>query len=95
VGDAALTYDFPCPVGDGSGPSLDVAFGGIKNIDHGTAHMVETVIFSNLAVGRDGTFATGLSGVRIQGGFHCAGHAEAAGIFEQSDIVGAFSATRQ
>ena len=94
VGDAVLNYDLPS-AGDGSGAPLDVAFGGIKNIDRGTAHGVETVIFSNLAVGPDGTFATGQSGARIQGGFHGAGHAEAAGIFEQSDIVGAFGARRQ
>ena len=93
VGDAALTYDFPA--GNGSGPSLHVAFGGITNIDRGTAHTVETVIFSNLAVGSDGTFARGQSGARIQGAFHGPGHAEAAGIFEQSDIVGAFGARRQ
>jgi len=94
VGDAVLTYDFPSQ-GDGSGPSLDAAFGGIRNIDRGTAHTVETVIFSDLAVAADGTFARGQSGARIQGGFHGPGHAEAAGIFEQSDIVGAFGAKRQ
>ena len=88
VGTAALNYDMA--VG-----GLDAAFSGIKNIDRGTAHDVETVIFSNLAVGPDGTFATGESGTRIQGGFYGTGHAEAAGIFEQSDIVGAFGATRQ
>ena len=88
VGTAALNYDMA--VG-----GLDAAFSGIKNIDRGTAHDVETVIFSNLAVGPDGTFATGESGARIQGGFYGTGHAEAAGIFEQSDIVGAFGATRQ
>ena len=94
VGDAALTYDFPAG-SDGSGPSLDVVFGGIKNIDRGTAHAIETVLFSNLAVGPDGTFASGRSGARIQGGFYGHGHAEVAGIFEQSEIVGAFGATRQ
>ena len=88
VGTAALNYDMA--VG-----GLDAAFSDIKNIDRGTAHDVETVIFSNLAVGPDGTFATGESGTRIQGGFYGTGHAEAAGIFEQSDIVGAFGATRQ
>ncbi|MDE0388712.1 MAG: hypothetical protein OXI75_08435 [Rhodospirillales bacterium] len=94
VGDAALTYDFPFGA-DGSRASLDVAFGGIKNIDRGTAHTVETVLFENLAVDPDGTFARGEAGARIQGGFFGPGHAEAAGIFEQSDIVGAFGAKRQ
>ena len=94
VGDAALTYDFPS-AGDGSGPSLDAAFAGIRNIDRGTAHTIETVIFSDLEVGLDGTFARGQSGARIQGGFYGPGHAEAGGIFEQSGIVGAFGAKRQ
>ena len=88
VGTAALNYDMA--VG-----GLDAAFSGVKNIDRGTAHDVETVIFSNLVVGPDGTFATGESGTRIQGGFYGTGHAEVAGIFEQSDIVGTFGATQQ
>ena len=92
VGDAVLTYQFPT---QGSGHTLDAAFGGIKNIDRGTPHGVETVLFENVAVGPDGTFATGQSGARIQGAFYGPGHAETAGIFEQSDIVGAFGATRQ
>ena len=92
VGDAVLTYQFPT---QGSGHTLDAAFGGIKNIDRGTAHGVETVLFENVAVAEDGTFARGTSGARIQGGFYGPGHAEAAGIFEHSNIVGAFGARRQ
>ena len=88
VGTAALNYDM------GAG-GLDAAFSGIRNIDRGTAHGVEALIFSDLPVGPDGTFARGESGARIQGGFHGPGHAEASGIFEQSDIVGAFGARRQ
>ncbi len=88
VGTAALNYDM-----DAGG--LDAAFSGIRNIDRGMAHGVETVTFSDLAVQPDGTFARGGSGTRIQGGFYGPGHAEAAGIFEQSDIVGAFGAKRQ
>ena len=88
VGTAALNYDM------GAG-GLDAGFSGITNIDRGTAHAVEAVIFSDLAVGPDGTFARGQSGTRIQGGFYGPGHAEAAGIFEQSGIVGAFGAKRQ
>ena len=88
VGKAALNYDMA--VG-----ALDAAFSSIKNIDRGTAYPVETLTFSDLAVGQDGTFSIGQSGTRIQGGFQGPGHAEVAGIFEQSDIVGAFGATRQ
>ena len=88
VGTAALNYDMTAGV-------LDAGFSGIKNIDRGTAHSVEAVIFSDLEVGADGTFSRGQSGVRIQGGFYGPGHAEAGGIFEQSDIVGAFGVKRQ
>ena len=88
VGTAALNYDM-------AAGGLDAGFSGIKNIDRRMAHSVETVIFSDLAVGPDGTFSSGQSGTRIQGGFYGPGHAEAAGIFEQSNIVGAFGAKRQ
>ena len=94
VGDAARSLDFPAG-GDGPSPSLDIVFGGIMNIDRGTAHGVETVLFSDLTVGPDGTFSQGRSGTRIQGGFHGHGNAEAAGIYQRSDIVGAFGTTRQ
>ena len=94
VGDAALTYDFPSE-GDGSRPSLDVAFGGIRNIDRRAAHTVETVLFENVEVSVDGTFGAGFVGSRIQGAFYGSDHAEAAGIFEQQDIVGAFGAHRR
>ena len=92
AGDAVLTYEFPT---QGSGHTLDAAFGGITNIDRGTAHTVETVLFESVAVGPDGTFARGQTGARIQGGFFGPHHAEAAGIFEYRDIVGAFGARRQ
>ena len=88
VGTAALNYDMTAGV-------LDAGFSGIKNIDRGTAHSVEAVIFSDLEVGADGTFSRGQSGARIQGGFYGPDHAEAGGIFEQSDIVGAFGVKRQ
>ena len=92
VGDAVLTYEFPT---QGSGHTLDAAFGGIKNIDRGTVHAVETVLFENVAVAADGTFERGQAGARIQGGFYGPGHAEAAGTFEQSGMVGAFGARRR
>ena len=88
VGTAALNYDM-------TAGGLDAAFSGIRNIDRGTAHSTQTVLFSDLDVGPDGTFSRGQSGARIQGGFYGPDHAEAAGVFEQSDIVGAFGAKRQ
>ena len=87
-GIAALNYDL-------ASDTLDVAFSSIKNIDRLTAHTTETVMFQNLRIGSSGTFEAGLAGNRIQGGFYGPGHAEAAGIFEQSNIVGAFGAKRQ
>ena len=88
VGDAALNYDFSLDV-------LDVAFSSIVNIDRGRAHSVALVRFEDLQIGRRGTFRAGAAGNRIQGGFYGPGHAEAAGIFEQSNIVGAFGARKQ
>ncbi len=88
VGTAALNYGMPTG-------GLDVGFSGIRNIDRGTAHSTEAVLFTGLEVGPDGTFSRGQSGGRIEGGFYGPGHAEAGGIFEQSEIVGAFGAKRQ
>ena len=88
VGDAALNHDM---VAGG----LDVVFSGIANIDRGTAHATPTVQFQDVPVAADGTFARGQGGHRVQGGFCGPGHAEAAGIFEQSNIVGAFGAKRR
>jgi len=53
------------------------------------------VIFADVPISGRGTFEAGLSGNRIQGGFYGPGHVEAAGVFEQSNIVGAFGAKRQ
>ena len=87
-GVAALNYDL-------ASDSLDVAFSSIKNIDRLTAHTTETVMFQDLRIEPRGTFEAGLAGNRIQGGFYGPGHVEAAGIFEQSNIVGAFGAKRE
>lgn len=88
LGDAALNYDFDVGV-------LDVGFSSIVNIDRGAAHSTSTVIFTDLQIAPDGTFARGEAGYRIQGGLYGPEHAEAAGVFEQSNIVGAFGARRQ
>ena len=74
---------------------LDIGFGSIKNIDRGTAHTTSTVLFADVPIGSGGTFEAGFAGNRIQGGFYGPNHAETAGIFEQSNIVGAFGAKRQ
>ena len=87
-GDAALNYDMS------AGGGLDVVFSSIKNIDRGTAHTTSTVLFADVPISSIGTFQAGFVGHRIQGGFYGPDHIEAAGIFEQSNIVGAFGAKR-
>ena len=87
-GDAALTYTL-------TDNSLDAAFTDIRNLDTGAAHPTSTLRFDDVPVAHDGTYKAGLTGNRIQGGFYGPGHAEAAGIVEQSGIVGAFGAKRQ
>ncbi len=89
-GDAALTYTL-----DGGRGTLDAAFTDIKDLDRLAAHAPETVRFDDVPVEPDGTFETGLTGNRIQGGFYGPGHVEAAGVFEQSNILGAFGAKRR
>ena len=88
VGTAALNYDM-------TAGGLDVAFSGIKNITRGTAHTTETVIFADLAIESDGAFKRGQAGARIHGNFYGPGHGEAAGIFEHSQMIGAFGAKQQ
>lgn len=91
-GDATLTATFA------SGPrwgTLDALFTNIKDIDRLAAHTTETVRFDDMAVGSDGRFEAGLTGDRIQGRFYGPGHVEAAGVFERSNILGAFGAKRQ
>ena len=87
MGDAALNYDM-------NAGGLDVAFSSIKNIDRGAAHSTPTVMFTDVPISTRGTFEAGFVGNRIQGGFYGPAHIEAAGIFEQSNIVGAFGARR-
>ncbi len=86
-GDATLTYDI-------GSASLDAAFTGIQNIDRLRAHAVSAVRFTGVPVDSGGRFRAGGTGNRIQGGFYGSSHAEATGVFEQQNIVGAFG-TRQ
>lgn len=88
VGRASLSYELD----DGT---VDVGFSRIQNIDRGEAHATGMITFRDVALSPNGTFQAGLTGNRIQGGFYGPDHAEAAGIFERANIVGAFGATRQ
>ena len=87
-GDALLTYRMATS-------ALDAAFTGIQNIDKLRAHSTASVSFSGVPVSAEGTFQQGEMGNRIQGGLYGPGHAEAAGIFEQRNLIGAFGAKRQ
>ena len=93
-GDAALNLDLDHGYTDVP-RLLDVVFSSIKNIDRGAAHSTETILFGSVPIDSGGTFEAGLAGNRIQGGFYGPEHVEAAGIFEQSNIVGAFGARKQ
>ena len=88
-GDATLTYGLSA--GDAM---LDAAFTNIKDLVRFAAHSVESVRFDDVPVRGDGTFGAGSTGNLIQGGFYGPEQAEAAGVFERSDIVGAFGAIR-
>ena len=88
-GIAALNYDMEADGG------LDIAFSDITNIDRETAHSTPAVVFADVPIDSRGTFQTGSAGDRIQGGFYGPEHAEAAGIFEHSNIVGAFGAKKE
>lgn len=87
-GDATLTYN----VFDAT---LDADFNSIKNIDRNRDHTVTRIHFVDVPMSADGTFLAGLTGNRIQGGFYGPNQAEAAGIFEQNNVVGSFGARRQ
>ena len=86
-GDASLIYDL-------AASDLDISFSGIQNLDRRRAHSISSVRFDDVPVASGGTFEAGLTGNRVQGGFYGPEHAEAAGGFEQSNIVGAFGATK-
>lgn len=89
-GDAVLTY-----TGAAAGGTLDAAFTNIRDLDRGASYSTVSARFDDVPVSADGTYLAGAAGNRIQGGFYGPRHAEAAGVFEQADIVGAFGAKRQ
>ena len=88
-GDATLVYGF----GEGNA-MLDAAFTDIKDLNRLAAHSVESVRFDDVPVQGNGTFSAGGTGSRIQGAFYGPDQVEAAGVFERSNIVGAFGAIK-
>ena len=87
-GDATLTFDM-------ADASIDAVFTGIKDLDRKAAHSTTSVRFDDVPVASGGAFTTGSTGNLISGRFYGPGHAETAGVFEKSGIVGAFGARKQ
>ncbi len=88
-GDAALIFTMA------DSGSMNVAFTDIVNLDRREPHSIRAVTFTDVPVAEDGTYRKGGRGHRIHGAIHGPGHTEAAGIFESSNIVGAFGARRE
>ena len=87
-GDAELTFD-------ATANELDATFTNIVDLDREAAHSVPEVRFEDVPVTPGGTWGAGGVGNRIEGGFGGPGHAEAAGVFEQQGIAGAYGAKRE
>ena len=92
-GDATLTYSLDTKM-------LDAAFTAIRNLNRAAGPFLPTVEFSGVPVDRQGRFEQGpsrgsASQPWIHGAFYGPGHAETAGVFRSSNIVGAFGAKRQ
>ena len=83
-GDATIDID------DLASPDVDVAFTNVKNLDAGSD--VDDISWSNLTV-TNGAFEA-VDG-SIEGSFYGANHEEVGGVFDQSNIIGAFGAARQ
>ena len=90
-GEARVRY----ALGGQGAPTVAISFTGITNLERQAAHTVPTVSFLNVPVASGGTFEAGLTGNRVQGAFYGSAHAEAGGVFEQANIVGAFGAKKQ
>ena len=87
-GDAILRYT----IGESAG-TLNASFTNIRNLSRNTAQ--SSAAFTNVDVDTDGTFKAGSARNRISGAFYGNNHVEAAGVFEQGGMIGAFGARRQ
>ena len=92
LGDATLEYEDSDS--DGS-PELHAEFSNIANVSRNRAHSVTDIRFNDIRIGAGGTFSFRDATSRIQGGFYGSSHSEAAGVFEQRDIFGAFGALKR
>ncbi|MBC6407144.1 MAG: hypothetical protein GDA40_02995, partial [Rhodobacteraceae bacterium] len=88
-GDALLTY----VVDDNA---VDIDFTNIVNIDReGADHSVTQVSFNDVSVTSQGTYAMSSINRSVSGAFYGPSHAEAAGVFRASGLVGSFGALLQ
>ena len=81
-GDASITVDF-------AEIDADVSFTNVFDLDAKTA--IDSMHWSNLAIGADGRFGSS----DIKATFYGQNHEEVGGVFERNNIVGAFGATRE
>ncbi len=89
LGDAALTWSTSAP------DTVEVSLGNIRSKASGAPWPVGAIRFDGIPLDAAGAFAHAAEGRSIRGGFHGPAHAEAAGAFEASGIVGAFGARRR
>ena len=91
LGDAVLRYS-----ASESGELLSAEFSNIVNYSRNRAYAQRSnVVFSNVPVRSDGTFNRSSSSFsKIQGAFYGNAHAEAGGVFEYSEMLGAFGTKR-
>lgn len=91
LGDAVLRYS-----ASESGKSLSAEFSNIVNFSRNRAYARRSnVVFANVSVNSDGTFNRSSSSYsKIQGAFYGNAHAEAGGVFEYSEMLGAFGTKR-
>lgn len=85
-GDAEIT------IADFADPMVSISFTNISDLDDHSQRA--DITWSALPV-TDGGFKTGSEGNVIEGKFYGPTHEEAGGVFEHSQILGAFGATRQ
>jgi len=91
LGDAVLRYS-----ASESGELLSAEFSNIVNYSRNRAYAQRSnVVFSNVPIRSDGTFNRSSSSFsKIQGAFYGNAHAEATGIFEYLEMLGAFGTKR-
>ena len=87
-GIARLNYDY-------SDSTLDANFTNITNVKTNSPHSITSVSFDDISVNPRGIFISGSTNNFIQGGFMGPDHNQVTGVFEKSNMVGAFGAVKE